>query len=160
MRSPALAALTLLLAASLARAGTVEVAFDQVARYADAGRGTEAEAHRTLIAEHLRRLGETGLPARQTLRITITDIDLAGETRPQWRTAPDVRVLRGTADWPRIGLRYTLSEDDRVLREGQDEVSDMDYLRGSTRLDNAPLPYERRMLERWFRERFGPAPAH
>ncbi len=151
-----LALLIGLLCAPLARAGTVDVVFEQPDRYSDAGWGADAEAHRQTLTQHLQRLGAQGLPPQQMLHIVVTDIDLAGRTRPELAQRPDLRVLDGRTDWPRIALRYTLSEDGRVLREGREQLSDMAYLDHLPRpTSGEPLPYERRLLDDWFRARFG-----
>jgi hypothetical protein len=66
----------------------------------------------------------------------------------------DTRVLRGRADWPSIQLRYTLREGDKVLKSGEDRLTDMNYLMHSLRASHdSPLPYEKRMLDHWFRDR-------
>jgi len=154
-----LAALALLLA-GLAQAGTVEVSFVQPERYSDAGHGTDAEATRKTLDQHLQALGQTGLPAQQRLKIEILDIDLAGETRPMLNLSSDLRVVKGRADWPRIHLRYTLSDGAQTLGSGDESISDMAYLMRSRVNDRSDsLPYERRLLSDWFRSHFGPATA-
>ena len=154
-----LAALAWLLA-GLAQAGTVEVSFVQSERYTDAGQGLDAEATRKTLDRHLQALGQAGLPAQQRLKIEILDIDLAGETRPMLNLASELRVVKGRADWPRIHLRYVLSEGDQTLSSGDESVSDMAYLMHSAVSDRSDaLPYERRLLSDWFRNRFGPAAA-
>lgn len=152
------AVLLTLAAAGLAHAGQVDVSYVEPERYADAGRGIDAERVRDTLTQHLRALGEAWLPADQSLHIEVLDIDLAGELRP-WITAlPDVRVMTGRADWPRIELRYTLSAGERVITSGSERVSDSAYLEHPARgHDGVSLPYEAGMLTRWFRERFAPA---
>ena len=151
------AAMALLLA-GLAQAGTVDVRFVQPEHYTDAGHGTDAEATRKALAQHLQSLGLAGLPTQQRLSIDILDIDLAGETRPMLSLSNDVRVLKGRADWPRIHLRYTLSDGAQTLGAGDDSISDMAYLMRSRATDRSEaLPYERRLLSDWFRSHFGPA---
>lgn len=145
------------LAAGLAHAGVVEVAFEQPERFADAGRGVDAEAVRQALTQHLQTLGRSGLPAAQTLKVTVTDIDLAGEVRPRGRFAQDIRVLSGRADWPMISLRYTLSEGGRELARGTERLTDMSYLDRPIRLSPGPYPYEERLLTQWFARRFGGA---
>lgn len=153
------ASLVAALAAPGAHAGVVEVVFDQPDRYTDAGRGTDAEAVRQALARHLQKLGRDGLPAAQTLRITVTDIDLAGDARPRGRWGQDLRVMTGRTDWPAIALRYTLSEGARELTSGTERLVDMAYM---DRLPAPPAPYvyEERLLTRWFTQRFGSGPAH
>jgi Protein of unknown function (DUF3016) len=144
-----------LLCAGLAQAGTVEVQFEQPDRYTDAGSQREAVAVQATLRGILQTLGTERLPASQTLRLAITDVDLAGEIAPPSRRMQDVRVMGRTPDWPRISLRYTLREGDRVLAEGSEVVTDMAYLTRSTRMaGHGSLPYEQRMLSDWFDARF------
>ena len=90
------------------------------------------------------------------LAITITDIDLAGETYFTSRgLQPRVRVLRGREQGPRIALRTTWTTGGRTVGPIDEVVEDPDYfLYGPQRTSHEPLPYEQRMLERWFRDRF------
>lgn len=160
MKALALAPLALL-CAGLAQAGTVQVNFDHPERYADAGTLREAEGVRQVIDQHLQALGQTKLPAGQTLKVTITDIDLAGELHRWMGPLHDVRVVGRGVDWPRIDLRYTLSDGERVLAQGSERIADMAYLMRSTNQRyNDRLPYEQRMLSAWFDRRFGANPAH
>ena len=152
-----LAFAALSVASALALAAQVEVRFVAPDSYADAERGHDAERTRKLLSEHLIRLGRTRLPSQQSLVVEILDIDLAGERRLGSRPQPETRVLRGQADWPSITLRYTLSEDGRTLRQGQERLTDMNYLkRGSLPAGKGaePLAYEKRMLDEWFAKRF------
>lgn len=154
-----LIALLGLLTAGAVTAGTVDIRFDHPESYSDSGDNVHDAAQvREQLAAHLRKLGEAWLPPGQQLKIEILDIDLAGQVRPLRRLARDVRVLRGRADWPRISLRYTLLAGPEVLARGEEVVADMSYLERTSSIDrNESLGYEKRMLERWFRERFAPA---
>ena len=147
-----------LLTASLAQAGTAEVSFVEPQKFSDGGsRLGEAEQVRASISAHLQTLAAAHLPIDQTLRVEVLDLDLAGEVRST-RRGSDMRVLRGRADWPRITLRYNLRQGEKVLAAGEDSLADMNYL--DTRVGlvySQSLPYERRMLTRWFEQRFVPA---
>ena len=146
------------LASTAALAGTVDVKFTKPETYSDV-KDTLMRRDEVLasFAERLKKLGMERLPATQTLQIDVLDIDLAGEVWP--RSAREVRVLRGRADWPRMHLRYTLREGDRVIRSGDEHLADMNYLMSSHHIaSGGPYAYEMRMLDNWFRERFGPAP--
>lgn len=148
-----------LLCAGLAQAGMVQVSFDHPERYADAGTLREAEGVRQVIDQHLQALGRTKLPAGQTLKVTVTDIDLAGEIHPWMGPLHDVRIMGRGVDWPVIELQYTLSEGERVLVQGSERVADMAYLlRSTSHRFNDRLPYEQRMLSAWFDQRFGTNP--
>jgi len=110
------------------------------------------------VAVYLQWLGTRYLPAQQTLKIEVRDIDLAGELRPSRRHPPELRVARGGADWPRITLHYTLEADGKVLHSADETVQDMNYLHNLPTYDTAdPLRYEKHMLQQWFRERFSGA---
>lgn len=157
-RTPLLMVALGLLLSSAAQAATVQVRFVEPERYADAGRDVRSrEETRTAIAVHLRKLGAT-LDAAQTLQIEVLDIDLAGEIDPSSRRWPDIRVMRGRADWPRIQLRYTLLAGDQVVSRGEEWIADMSYMmsaRASPADEGQAFGYEKAMLTRWFNERFG-----
>jgi hypothetical protein len=109
---------------------------------------------------HFNKLGAR-LPAGQDLKIDVLDIDLAGRMEPQYRGTQDVRILRGTADWPTIELRYRVESKGAVIKSGQARVNDMNYLRHRPRYDSSDLiRYEKQMLDDWFaRTLLGPTAA-
>jgi len=142
------------LTSAAASAGTVEVKFIDPDKFTDARDGMHRrEDVLQTLEERLKQLGEKGLPASQTLKVEVLDVDLAGDAFPRVALR-DTRVLRGRADWPRMHLRYTLSEGGKVIKSGEDRLADMNYLMGSLRASqDSPLPYEKRMLDNWFNER-------
>lgn len=135
------------------------VRFIEPERFTDAtftrGPGPERERAEVMraIDAHLQQLAAERLPAGQTLEVEIRDIDLAGHIEPFWRTAGEIRVLRGVT-WPAIVLRYRLSEAGVTLREGSKRVADLNY---QWRLPRYPhgdrLRYEKAMLDDWFERR-------
>lgn len=150
----ALCLLTGLVCAPQAQAAsTVELRFVQPEQFIDIGRSSfDREHNLRTLAEHFQRLGQA-LPEGWQLQIEVLDVDLAGEVWPY--AAQEVRVLRGGLDWPRINLRYTLKAGQTVLAQGEDRLSDASYLFPRRRaLEHLPLPFERRMVEAWFKERF------
>ena len=64
------------------------------------------------------------LPAGQDLTVDILDIDLAGDVFPRVAIR-DVRVTKGSYDFPRIHLRYRIEQDGKVLRSGERELADI-----------------------------------
>jgi hypothetical protein len=131
-------------------AGKIELTWVEPEKFADSGH-TAADRAATLqaLGEHVQRLaGE--LPNGQTLKIEVTDLNLAGEVR--FTPSRDVRVLRNRADWPTMNIRYSLVADGRVLKSGQTRLSDMNY--GFT-LRRDAYGYEKRMIDTWFRAEFG-----
>ena len=139
-------------------AGEVDLRFTQPEQFTDIGLGHfDREQNLRTLREHVQRLGER-LPAGQRLEVEVTDVDLAGRIEPHH---PDqLRILRGSADWPHITLRYTLKAGDTTLAQGDEHLSDPSYLFPRRRAtEQQPLPYERRLLDVWFQERITPAVA-
>lgn len=153
-RSAVLAGLGASVLSWASAAGTVQVSFDKVAEFSDAGRGAhERERTTQSIGAYLQSLGAQ-LPDGQSLRVDVLDIDLAGELRPFPRhSSTEVRVLNGRADAPHVKLRYALSEGGRVLKSGETTVSDLSYFFGTPANATAQgdLAYEKRMLQQWFK---------
>ena len=103
------------------------------------------------------RLGQR-LPAGQVLAIEVCDVDLAGSMPPARIPNPGIRVIDPTT-WPRITLRYTLTERGRTVASGEAVVSDMAYLqRPGVGRSTDPLRYEEPMLRDWFATQFPAAP--
>lgn len=149
--------LFLSLAAPTTLAGDVSVAYLAPEKYQDVGlHKTDADSNLRALEQHFQKLGKRYLPSSQTLKVEILDIDLAGRYEP-WQSPPlhDVRIMRSNgAAWPVIKLRYTLSEGDRVLKQGEESVSDVNYLdRVKTYSESDALRYEKQMLEDWFRDK-------
>lgn len=155
---------TWLAALSLAASGAawagVSVSYVEPEKFSDLPRQTEDRARMLKdLSEHFQKLGQK-LPLDQTLKIEVTDIDLAGREEPSRRMANDVRVLRGGADWPHMRLRYWLESNGKVLRSGSDNLSDMAYLnRLNSYSTGDSLRYEKRMIDDWFAQQFGKAKA-
>jgi hypothetical protein len=119
----------------------------------------EREANLKALGRHFEAMGPRHLGADQVLRVTVTNVDLAGEPQPSVQRGSDLRIVRGRADWPRISLRYILESNGEVLSSGEETVADLDYTHYVTLFGTQePLTHEKRMLDRWFRERFAAPP--
>jgi hypothetical protein len=145
-------ALGSLAAAPALAADAITVRWVEPERYSDAGRGIDRERTLEVLERHLVSLSDR-LPAGQRLALEVTDVQLAGELEPYGRALPEVRVMRGRADWPVMELRYTLSDGERTLARGEARLSDPSYMHsGLSTVRSQPLGYEKRMLERWIQE--------
>ena len=134
--------------------GAVEVNFIAAARYADAGRNpAEATRNEATLAQFLQRLGARHLSPGRVLRIDVLDLDLAGTVRPGSGRG-EVRVDKGGADGPRIRLHYALLDGGKVVASGDESLTDLDHLRRSDYGLADPLRHEKRLLQRWFQDRF------
>ena len=136
-------------------AGSVTVTFAKAGRFADTGATPwEERANLDRLAGHLQALGKRHLPEEQSLKIEVLEVDLAGTLRPSRRAAGEVRIVRGRADWPRIGLRYTLEQGGKPLLSGEESLADLDYTHGiAAGRGSEPLHYEKQMLDAWFKAR-------
>lgn len=151
LRQAAFAGLTLL-AAGAAMAGAT-VTYAQPDQFTDVPfQNYERERVLKELTAHFDTLAAK-LPPGQELKVEILDVDLAGEVRHNFRGSQDLRVLKGGADWPRMHLRYAIEQDGKVIKSGDAQVSDMNYMRQHSRyFDGAFLRYEKNMLDQWFKD--------
>jgi hypothetical protein len=151
-----LAAAALVFAAMPAAAATAEVNFVEPERFSDPGSkgGMRDLPTREVVLKeiraHLLDLAQRNLAANQTLKIDITDIDIAGRRDVLRAGGEDVRVYDDLSA-PRIKLRYVLEQDGRVVSNGEQTLSDPTYLSTLARASTGdPIRYERPMLTKWF----------
>jgi hypothetical protein len=158
MTSQSIATTFVLLAAAAAAqaGGTVQVSFVEPDKFTDAANNKfEIPATLKEIEQHLKGLGARYLSEGQVLNVEVTDVDLAGNMRPTRRNAGEIRVVRGSADWPRIKLSYVLEANGQTLKRGEEVVADLNYSgHGANYGTPEPLRYEKQMLEYWFKARF------
>jgi hypothetical protein len=136
----------------------VTVSFVNPDFYTDAG-DVERDPRQTLtlIDRYLRDCGARYLPPQESLRIEVLDVALACRPRMLGSVNTVTRVCTGEADWPRIELRYRLVSTTASSALTDETVVDTTYLRRlETRYSSASLPYEKRMLDEWFKARFAP----
>ena len=157
MQKMVLAGLLALMAGSASAA--VTVTYIEPDKFSDLPFTTwEREDTLKTLTEHFTKLGNS-LPPGQDLRIEVLDVDLAGRAIPSARMGRDIRVLRGQADWPRMQLRFSLEQNGQVLKSGEAQLSDMNYLNHTNRyFDGEPLRYEKQMIDDWFEKTIGPWP--
>lgn len=150
IRHTALAALLLTAAASASAGATVS--FVQPDKFTDVGFSSwDRQQVLKDLQSHFDKLAAK-LPAGQELNVEVTDIDLAGETWPARFSGREIRIMRGGADWPRISLRYTITEGGQVIKSGQENLADMAYQQHMSRYGGSDsLRYEKRLLDNWFR---------
>lgn len=143
---------------SYAQPSRTIVNFEQIDTFTDAtyeNRYSSREQVSQELATHLMQLGERYLAPGYSLNIRITDIDLAGRYEPWHTYAYRVRFMREIT-WPRIKLHYELfNADGDTILSREEQVSDKHYLsRSGPRWSRGRLPYEKAMLNDWFRKRF------
>nr|WP_238179479.1 DUF3016 domain-containing protein [Methylobacterium dankookense] len=148
----------LLLAAAPAAAQPVSVRYVAPERFTDAeNRLGSGQSLRVTLAEMTRIFEELGrrLPPGDSLAVSVLDIDLAGYERPGMGLPQSVRVVQDFTP-PRIRLAYTLRRNGRVVAQGEDVVTDINFmLSANPRFSSGGLYYERAVLRDWFGRRFG-----
>lgn len=89
----------------------------------------------------------------QRLKITFTDIDLAGDHRAQTNPAlNDVRLVTSLYP-PRLKFNFELQDDSgAVLKSGEVKLLDLGFDTFSAGIGSEPLRYEQRMLDKWLRQ--------
>lgn len=108
------------------------------------------------LEEHLVDLSED-LPEGQSLKMRVTDLDLAGRVEPGgingFGASGDIRVVR-QIDIPRIKFEYDLLDaEGKIIKTDAVNLKDMGFLDGprmSRRFE--PHSYEKRMLSEWFKD--------
>ena len=111
---------------------------------------SDRESMEMIFRDHITRLAAQ-LPEGQDLKVEFIDIDLAGDVFPRVPVR-DIRVMKGQADWPRMHLRYSIEQDGKVLRSGERELSDPNYLMGSRSYNQDLYGHDKQMLDDWFRK--------
>lgn len=126
----------------------------------DRGRDNGQPAMMADLQLHIHQLAERYLPAGQRIHITFTNIDLAGRVLP----------IRGGGEFqryvedfypPRLWFSYRLMDaQGQVLESGDESLVNFSFLRLASRsaaYRNNSLPYEKSLLDHWWRDHFGGA---
>jgi hypothetical protein len=138
-------------------AATSEVTWTDYKSYRDIDEGNDGRKQfRERIfkdfEEHFAKLAAT-LPAEQTLKIDVTDVDLAGDTHHAGVNR--TRIVKEIYS-PRMNFSYqVLDADGKVIKSDEVVVKDMSFMSGSNlKYRNKSLGYEKKMLDDWFKETF------
>jgi hypothetical protein len=114
----------------------------------DKGRDNILSNIRTFVVDHADRT----LPEGYSLKMTFTDIDLAGDFEPQ-RGAQwdDVRIVKSIYP-PAFKFTYSVMDaSGRVVKQGSENIRDMTFDNRITFDRSDPLHYEKDMLDDWIR---------
>ena len=152
-----LAMFTFVLLPNVVYAATSEVTWTDHEKYRDIHSGSEGRKHfreRTFksFEKHFAKLAEN-LPKGQTLKINVTDVDLAGDT-----LSGGINQLRIIKDiyFPRMNFSYELADaNGSIITSGEIVLKDMSFMMGSnSKYRNKSLSYEKVMLDDWFAKTF------
>ena len=108
------------------------------------------------IRDHLLEQAEYHVPEGHTLRVTFTDIDMAGDFEPwlgpRWS---DVRIVKDIYP-PRLNLTFRLTDaEGNVVKQGQRELRDLAFMMKITMtFRDDPVRYENALIDDWLRDEF------
>lgn len=104
------------------------------------------------INKHFKKLVKK-LPEGQTLKVTINDIDLAGDIR--MFDGRLIRVIKQNNP-PRIAFSYqVLNVNNDVVSEGEEDIRDTNFFHSkNSRYKNRALGFEKHLLDKWFKKTF------
>ena len=152
-----LALFTLVSLHSVTFAATSEVTWKDYEKYRDIYPGNESRKHfreRTFknFEKHFAKLAQS-LPEGLTLKIVVTNVDLAGDTHIGG--IHRLRIIKELYS-PQLTFSYQLlGADDAEITSAAVELRDMNFMMGSNlRYRNDSLGYEKQMLDDWFKESF------
>ncbi len=157
---PSVMALALLAVMPLSHAATLQLTWGDPDKFRDIRAGDDNQIkYQERVIKDLEAAFKTQaakLPAEQTLKIEIKDLDLAGEVEFFHPGFPfGIRVVRNI-DFPRMELSYELRDGkSQVLKSGDPVISDMGFRDGIQLPNNStPLRYETKMIKQWFEREF------
>jgi len=134
----------------------VEVIFEKPENYTDVYPrtrfGSETELKQAL--DDIRRIfaeqGARQLKPGDKLKVTVLDVNLAGEFEPGGASRGDYRIMRGIT-WPSMKVRYVFTRDGQE-RSGEMLISDSSYQDHARQCSTGgQFCYEERMIQRWLR---------
>jgi hypothetical protein len=137
----------------------ISVEFDHPEKFTDVRDAySPSDKGRDAILSNIRQFVEHRadrlLPPGDSLKVTFTDIKLAGDYEP-WRGPnwDNVRIVKPI--YP-PDLKFTYSVRDasgRVVKQGSDDLRDLDFqMRGADPSNDDPLRYEKSMLGDWLQD--------
>jgi hypothetical protein len=143
---------------SVVCAGEAQVKWHDFNDYRDVrpSNQTKGSYHKQIaksIDEHFAKLSEQ-LPKNYSLKIEVTDLDLAGDVR--YGGVNEIRVVK-PIHFPRIEFNYVLSDESGVVAQ-EDNVSlkDMGFMDKIKMGRDEAFYYEKRLLTEWFGEQVLP----
>lgn len=156
MRNLSLLILGSLLVSSVVSA-EVEVVFEDPKSYRDIEYGYHnvsrgIKVYLPQIEKHIAKQAKRYLQEGQSLSMTITDLDLAGEYEP-WRNPDfdDIRIVKAIYP-PRISFYYELKDSSgEVLSSGEENLSDLAFQYRVRTNTHDELFYDKALITDWMR---------
>jgi hypothetical protein len=139
--------------------GNVEVSYSNPDKFTEMDRNpNERMDWLDQLSAYVAKRASRSLPAGQKLAVTITDVQLAGIYEP-WRrgSLAQTRIVRDTTP-PRVDLSFKLeSATGGVIKEGDRNLRDIDFLSRTTYHRGEPLAHEKNLIDAWLTKELGPS---
>lgn len=136
-----------------------EVVFDHPEKFSDVkddSFGTEKgrEAILEQLRDYIQNQAQYYVAPGQTLTITFSDIDLAGDYEPRGGRSDDIRIVREVYP-PRMDLSFRLTDaSGAVIKEGTRRLRDLNFMMALNVNREDPLRYDKNLLDDWLRKEF------
>ena len=158
LKATLLASLITVFAVPSVMAGESEVTWTNPDKYRDV-KANDMESRKRFeertfknLEKHFAKLAAQ-LPEGQTLKLDVTDVDLAGDVN-----AGGIERIRIVKEiyFPRMKFSYELvGADNSVIVADEINLKDMNFMTGSRlKYRNDSLGYEKKMLDDWFKKTF------
>lgn len=141
--------------------GVVKITWQDPKKYSDIESAAERQSRYEQrvfdsITESLNKLATRALTHGEKLELTVTNLDLAGDVRPTFgATSNDIRVLKDVYP-PRINFSYKVTKGSQIVMSGDEELRDLNYLRGIKSVRQGSFHYENQMIKQWFNKTVAP----
>jgi hypothetical protein len=145
----------------IANAATVEIEWFEPEKYTDIRHGNYHKKNFQenifkQLEKHVSKLSSKKLPEHQILKLSVTNVDLAGDVR--FGNIDRVRIVKHHFP-PRLTFSYQLIDAKKqTLKTGEENLSDLSFMQGATRYHSDYLKYEKILLDKWFRKTFTKIP--
>ncbi|XHS77708.1 DUF3016 domain-containing protein [Burkholderiaceae bacterium UC74_6] len=155
-----LASIVLLAGTGLQAMAAVEVEFVHPEKFIDYGNRwgagiDDGDQFLKELKDALVQRGEAVLTQGQDMKISVTDVNRAGDVHPFGRNMEMIRVVKPLYR-PSIDLSYVITEGGKTVREGKATMTDINFMdRFNRYFRSDALYYEKPMIDDWFKQEFG-----
>lgn len=153
---------TLSVPMGIANAGTAETEWIEPEHFTDVDPANEPRARFrervfSQLEKHFQKRADE-LPGEQVLKLTFTDVDLAGDIK--YMVGPNNNNYRVIEDlyFPRLEFKYELLDGNKqVLKSGEENIKDMNFMnRVRNNRSSDSFIYEKNLFDDWFYDKIQP----
>jgi len=150
-----LCALSCLFISSSVLAGAAQVNWHQPDKYTDIEpvTGTKQKFRQRIFNQFEQVFAgySAQLAEHDQLKVTVTDLDLAGEVDYNFGVNQDLRIVKAIY-WPALKFSYQVIRGGSPILTEEVSLRDMGFLERSRRTHRSEIYYEQKMLDRWWKQ--------